>query len=240
MNSPFKNLTEEYLINILPLLQEVISLQKAGAPFRQRALQIMIQAEHTIPGAGMHYSIIKGGQYGYPLDAGLENYIKENTYTYPFDKQFEGILRPLRYALNDLSNAYSGFATARHSVQTSGSHLEGCMKVTASILQKILHKNKTLGALIMKTQKSLGEDMVINMLKFTKLAVNPAKHDYINNNKGPVFNFEDALYAHFLARYFGAVALEKVHKIDPLIEAIQPIDGRVHLFRGAALHISHD
>ncbi len=215
-------------------------MQKADTPFRQRALQIIIQAEHSIPGAGMHYSMIKEGHYGYPLDANLEDYIKENTYTYPFDKQFEGILRPLRYSLNDLSNAYTGFATARHSVQTSGSHLEGCMKTTVGILHKMLHKNRTLGTLIMKTQKSLGEDMVMNMLEFTKLAVNPAKHDYINNNKGPVFNFEDALYAHFLARHFGAVALEKVHKIDPLIEAIQPINGRVHRFRGAALHITHD
>ena len=78
------------------------------------------------------------------------------------------------------------------------------------------HHRTTLGALLRSTeaQKQVGAAALEPMIDFTKIGVNPAKHDYANE-RGPVplFLFDDALYAYYLSRRFGATALEAVGKL---------------------------
>ena len=222
MESRLEDIASKYLTTIMPSLQKVITLQKKGIPFKRQALKLIMEAEESIPGAGVHYSIIKG-----------------DCYRYPADYRYQGVVRPLRYSLSELGTAYTGHSSVRYSIQTSGGHLEGCMKV----LLGWPRNRKPLGSLIKtkKAQKVLGKDLAEDMTKLTNLAVNPAKHEYTNRDGlDPVFQFPDALYAHFLARHFGAIILRKANILG-YIESLEPMAGQmVQCFPGAALSISHD
>ena len=105
------------------------------------------------------------------------------------------------------------------------------------------YKRKPLGSLVKvnKAKKLLGKVLAEDISRFTALAINPAKHEYTNKSGGgPVFNFTDALYAHFLARHFGAVILEVVGVLD-VIEMLEPVEGRrLQCFGGASFPISRD
>ena len=77
------------------------------------------------------------------------------------------------------------------------------------------------------------------MINFTDIGVNPAKHDYAND-RGPVplFVFDDALYAHFLARRFGATALEAVGKVHLAVDAAEQAAEKQAYFRGDPLTVT--
>lgn len=74
------------------------------------------------------------------------------------------------------------------------------------------------------------------MIDYINIGVNPAKHDYAND-RGPVplFVFEDALYAHFLARRFGAIALEAVGKLHLVVSSAEQAAKEQAYFRGDPL-----
>ena len=215
-------LVEKYLPNAMPKLQEIITLYKARQPFKQGALQLIFEIEETIPGVGIHYSITNGHHY-----------------YYPFDKRFEAVIRPMRYALNGLGGAYAGALPARYSVQTSPSgHLEGCLKV----LLGRSHRRDPLGRLIRakKVKEATGEEFAKDVSVFTDLVANPAKHSYDIGEPEPIFQFRDALYAHFLSRHFGSVILRSAGVLD-LVTALRPTSGqKVRYFCGVALPISYD
>ena len=116
MVTELEYLAKKYAPGIMTQLREVIALQKAKEPFNKRALKLIWEAEKTIPGAGIHYSLIKGGRYSYPADY-----------------KFQNIVRPLRYSLNELSYTYAEVSSARCSIEASGGHLEGCMKTLGRI-----------------------------------------------------------------------------------------------------------
>ena len=156
---------------------------------------------------------------------------------YPFDAEFEAVLRPLRYSLSELGSAYMNFTTARYAVYNAGSHLEGCVKALCGKR----HQVKPLGRLLHSVpdvRQMLGDSMTEAMISFTMMAVNPAKHDY-QNDQGPIplFLFDDAVYAHCLARHFGAAALGAASVIDPLLAAVENATSQGHYFHGAHLTI---
>ena len=68
--------------------------------------------------------------------------------------------------------------------------------------------------------------------------MNPAKHDYANE-RGPVplFVFDDALYAYFLARRFGAAALEAVGQLNLAVNAAEQAAQKQAYFRGDPLMV---
>ena len=222
MVSALQDLATKYRPNITPILRKILILQEKKDPFKKHALKLLMEAEEMIPGAGIHYSIIKG-----------------NRYTYPADYKFERVVRPLRYALNELGGAYTGFHSARYSVEASGGHLEGCIKT----LLGWPRNRKPLGALTKtrKIQKILGKELAEDISRFTDLAVNPAKHEYVSKDGlKPVLQFADALFAHFLARHFGAIILEKANALD-YIEALRPVIGRkIQCFPGAPFPVAYD
>ena len=222
MIAELQDLAEKYVPDIMPRLQKVVSLQKAQEPFNKRALGLIWEAEKTIPGAGIHYSIIKEGRYSYPADY-----------------KFQNVVRPLRYSLNELSYTYAEVSSARYSIEASGGHLEGCMKV----LLGWLRNRKPLGALIKsnKAGQLLEKELVEDMTQFVNLAINPAKHEFTSRNGlDPVFQFADALHAHFLARHFGATILQEAGILD-YIEALKPLPGqKVQVFPGARLPVSYE
>ena len=80
----------------------------------------------------------------------------------------------------------------------------------------------------------LDEDDIADMAAFTRLALNPAKHDFVNDqHQGPVFVYEDAVYAHFLARHLGSVALQASGGLDSLIAAVTDSTRHDRYFWGA-------
>ena len=169
MECQLKNIANKHLRHITPLLEEILLMQADGRPFKECALGIIMQAEEKIPGAGIHYSIIK-----------------DNFCSYPADYKFEMVVRPLRYSLNELGDAYTGFSSARYPIITSGGHLEGCLKI-------LINKNRSrnpLGILVRnkKVKKLLGEELIAYLALLAELAVNPAKHEYktVKLELGPI------------------------------------------------------
>ena len=103
------------------------------------------------------------------------------------------------------------------------------------------YQHKPLGTIlgnVPAVREMLGDPMTDAMISFTRLAVNPAKHDY-GNDQGPIplFLFDDAVYAHFLARRFGEAALEAASLIDPLLAAIENATSQGRYFGGSPLTI---
>ena len=198
----------------------MIALQTQQAPFQPEVLSLLMQADETIPGPGMHHSALIG----------------QRSYAYPFDAEYEAVLRPLRYALSELGQAYLRATSARYAVQTAGGHLEGCMKIICGKR----HRSKPLGALLRcaEAEKRLGADALGPMIDFTNIGVNPAKHDYANE-RGPIplFVFEDALYAYYLARRFGATALEAADKLHLAVDAADKAAEKQAYFRGDPLMV---
>ena len=215
-----EEMANQHLADIVPTLREVIALQKNRAPFQPEVLSLLLQTDEMIPGPGMHHSVLSG----------------HRSYVYPFDAEYEAVLRPLRYALAELGQAYLQAMSARYAVHTAGGHLEGCMKIVCGKR----HRNKPLGALLQcaEAKKRLGASALGPMIEFTQIGVNPAKHDYANE-RGPIplFLFDDALYAYFLARRFGANALEAVGKLHLAVNAAEQAAEKQTYFRGAPLMV---
>lgn len=215
-----EKLANQHIGDIVPTLHKVIALQKQQAPFQPEVLSLLLQADETIPGAGMHHSVLIG----------------QRSYAYPFDAEYEAVLRPLRYALSELGQAYLRATSARYAVHTAGGHLEGCMKIVCGNR----HRSKPLGALLRcaEAEKRLGADALGSMIDFTDIGVNPAKHEYANE-RGPIplFVFDDALYAYYLARRFGATALEAAGKLDLAVDAACRAAAKQAYFRGDPLMV---
>ena len=126
--------------------------------------------------------------------------------------------------------------SARFAVQTAAGHLEGCLKALCAGR----HRRKPLGALLRTREATslLDGDLRDAMVSFTKQGANAAKHDYSNaDGPIPLFAFADAVYAHYLARRFGAAVLDACGQLDPMINAVANAAERRSYFRGAALAI---
>ena len=156
-----EGLATQHLADIVPTLHKVIAFQKQHAPFQPEVLSLLLQADETIPGAGMHHSVLMG----------------HRSYAYPFDVEYEAVLRPLRYALSELGQAYLRATSARYAVQTAGGHLEGCMKIVCGKR----HRSKPLGSLLRcaEAQKRLGADALGPMIDFAV-----ASHQRCNSGTG--------------------------------------------------------
>ena len=216
-----KDLAREHLGDLLPTLERVIALQASGAPFQPEALKLLVEADQTIRGAGTHTSV----------------FVDDRRYDFPFDADFESVIRPLRYSLAELGSAYAQATSARSAVQTAAGHLEGCLKALCGGR----HSRKPLGALLKHTPdaaKRLDGDLRNAMIRFTDQAANPAKHDFTNTDGPiPLFSFADAVYAHYLARRFGAAVLDACGQLDPLIAAVDQAAERDSIFFGGPLSI---
>ena len=213
-------LARGHLGDHLPALDRVVALQGAEAPFQPEPLRLLLETDREIPGPGTHHSV----------------FVDDNNYIYPFDAEHEAVIRPLRYSLAEIGGAYANSTSARFAVQTAAGHLEGCLKVLCGSR----HLRKPLGALLQTREaKALLDDDLRNaMTRFTEQAANPAKHDYANaEGPIPLFSFADAVYAHFLARRFGAAALEAQGLPDRIVAAVEEAAGRNSYFRGAHLPI---
>ena len=218
MESRLEALAARHLADVMPLVEQVVSLQKQGAPFASAALPVLLKADRAIAGAGMHHSIFVGDMY-----------------YYPFNQEFDAVLRPIRYVLNELSTAYDETSSTRFAVATSGGHLESCLKV----VNGRRYQRKPLGAQLLngsKAVKLLDEALIKDMDAFTQLAVNPSKHDYAHpHSPEPLFKFTDTVYAYFLARRFGAEVLTAAGRLDGLIEAVESAAINGPRYRGSPL-----
>lgn len=121
----------------------------------------------------------------------------------------------------------------------TGAHLEGCIKTALrdnGTRQGRL--NKPLGMLIARGHLNglLDSAMIADLKEITDIAVNPAKHEF-TNERGPdsLFSYEDALYAYFLARRFGATILQAAGSMPGLQSAVVDATKDGLYFRGAAL-----
>lgn len=213
-------LARAHLGGELPACDAVTALQATGAPFQPEPLQLLLEADAAIPGAGTHHSV----------------FVNDNNYVYPFDAEFEAVIRPLRYSLAQIGGAYANSTSARFAVQTAAGHLEGCLKALCGRR----HMRKPLGALLHSREAKSHLDTGIRdaMIGFVEQAANPAKHDYANaDGPIPLFSFADAVYAHFLARRLGAAALGACDRLNAVAAAVEQAAEQNSYFRGAHLPI---
>ncbi len=188
-------LADKHLNQIRPLLDEALEARRRGDSYQHHVFPHLIEADQQIPGAGIH-SAVRTDQHGY---------------RFPFDKDFEAVLRPLRYIPDYLGIACTNDLFFRCSVEMAGAHLEGCVKYAARTHGAPERRLRVpLGTLLDSrfAKDLLDPHDIPDMASFTRQAINPAKHDFSNGqHQGPVFLYEDAVYAYFLARHFGYIAL---------------------------------
>lgn len=214
-------LADKHLTRIRPLLDEALDARRRGGSYQHHIFPSLIKADRQVPGAGIHCAVQTA----------------EHGYRFPFDKDFEAVLRPLRYIPDYLGIACTNDLFFRCSVEMAGAHLEGCVKYAAQahgVPERRLRipLGTLLGNRLVKDL--LDEDDIVDMAAFTRLALNPAKHDFVNDqHQGPVFISEDAVYAYFLARHFGSVALEASGSLDSLIAAVTDSARHDRYFWGA-------
>lgn len=224
-NPRLRELGASWLSNVCPQLEEAIGRQKNGMSFNLEVLPTLLEADAVIPGPGMQSAVWNEGRYWYP-----------------FNEEFELILRPLRYITAYLNQACYQSVFTRAVIETAGGHLEGCLKDLCRTKGKLRsYPQKPLGALIKKrvVKQGLPDEIINGIGQLTHLAVNPAKHEYTNKgNTGSVFSFGDAVYAYFLARWFGAAVLDASKRIGDVSEAVENAAARRDFFRGTPLTVN--
>ena len=213
-------LADKHLTRVRPLLDEALAARRRADSYKHHIFPSLIEADRQIPGAGIHYAVRTS-----------------DGYRFPFDKDFEAVLRPLRYIPDYLGIACTNDLFFRCSVEMAGAHLEGCVKYAAQARGVPERRLRIpLGALLGNrlVKDLLDEEDLADMAEFTRLALNPAKHDFVNDqHQGPVFIYEDAVYAYFLARHFGSVALQASGSLDSLIAAVNDSARHDRYFWGA-------
>ena len=217
-----RHLAVKHLDGILPTLEEVLTLHRQEASFHPKALTLIVDADRAIPGPGTHTAIWGGS----------------NGYRYPFNQRYEAVLRPLRYVPVYLADGYANPLHNRSTVDNAGGYLEGCIK-TAATHQGVPagQLRRPLGQLINKHVTGLLDPPLCEDLRdFTDTAVNRAKHEYVNEHgTGSVFGYEDALFAYFLARSFGAAILNGAGVLADLDAAVATATQHGPYFHGAAI-----
>ena len=214
-------LADKHLTQIRPLLDEALEARRRGDNYEHHVFPPLFEADRQIPGTGIHSAV----------------WTDQHSYRFPFDKDFEAVLRPLRYIPDYLRIACTNTLFFRCSVEMAGAHLEGCVKSAArahGVPERRLRipLGTLLGSRFVKDL--LDQDDIADMVTFTHLALNPAKHDFVNDeHQGPVFIYEDAVYAYFLARHFGSIALQASGGLDSLIEAVSDSARHDRYFLGA-------
>ena len=221
--SILRPLADKQLEDILPRLQHALTMQQQQTAFHPEVFELLVEADRQIPGPGIHAAIWDEGR----------------GYGYPFDEDYEAVLRPLRYVPADLWDGYVSPLRSRYLVTTAGGHLEGCIKT--ALRDNGTHKGqlkKPLGALIAHghVNNLLDPSQIADLEALTRIAVNQAKHEF-TNTRGPesLFNYEDALYAYFLARHFGAAVLHAANSMPRLQTAVANATKTGRYFRGAPL-----
>ena len=215
-------LVDEYLSDVRSELIEALSMNHQGEEFHPRIYDRLVAADRQIPGPGMHNAV----------------WIPGSGYQYPFDKEYEAILRPLRYVPAYLNAASRNSVFIRSVIQTAGGHLEGCAKRLVPTRAAARHHRRPLGDLLQRApvKSALGEQLAGDMTSFTQLSINPAKHEYTNDaGQGSVFCYADAIYAYFLARRFGSAALQASGDSDSISAAVEDSTRQDRYFWGAPL-----
>ena len=216
-------LADKHLEDVVPRLQQALTMQQQQAEFHPDVLKLLAEADQQIPGPGIHTAIWDEGR----------------GYRYPFDEDYEEVLRPLRYVPADLWDGYVSPLRSRYLVTTAGGYLEGCIKTALRDTgTRKGQLKKPLGALIAQghVNNLLDPPQIADLEALTRIAVNQAKHEF-TNTRGPesLFNYEDALYAYFLARHFGAAILHTANSMPRLQTAVANATKTGRYFRGAPL-----
>ena len=221
--SRLRPLASKHLDDILPTLDQVLVMRQQDEPFHPDVFRLLLEIDKAIPGPGTHTAVWDQG----------------NGYLYPFDKDYERVLRPLRYVPAELWDGYASPLRSRYLIMTAGGYLEGCVKTALRDRGTRPGRIKApLGTLIAKgiINDLVDADRTQGMRDFANIAVNPAKHDFVNDHgPGSLFSYEDALYAYFLARRFGASILVAAGCIPRIEEAVKQALAQGIYHRGAAL-----
>ena len=81
-----KPLASKHLENVLPKLRQVLEMQQQDKEFYPEVLSLILEADQQIPGPGAHIATWNDKWY----------------HRFPFDKDYEAVLRPLRYIPSEL------------------------------------------------------------------------------------------------------------------------------------------
>lgn len=220
--SRLEELARSHLPDVDHMLAELDRLRARARslPFKPAVHDFLVGIDREIPGAGLHSAVWQSN----------------DRCDYPFDYEFERVLRPLRYIPSYLSLAWRDSIHVRAVVSNAVAHLEGCIK---KALRKD-HARQPLGTLLETSaaKRLIDEEAISGMTEFVRLVGNPSKHEYTNDrSRGPVFIYEDAVFAYFLARRFGAIALMASGQLDGLVASVENATGQDHFFRGGQLPV---
>ena len=222
--STLASCTKQHLATLAQPLRQIVD-NRAQRPFHPDVFSELVDADRTIGGPGLHTAVWTSGR----------------GYRYPFDKQYEQILRPLRYMPALFWDAYDHDSYCRMPISLLGGYLEGCARLQLSRLDNI--RRKPLGQLIQRKpiRQLFDQDQWNCLFDVVRTVVNESKHGYQNpTGPTPVFSFADALYTYFLARHFGTKMTRAAKHFEPLNQSVQDAIDAELFFRGAPMSVGHD
>lgn len=205
MNPVLQDILEDYADGVLNGLQE--AFERPVLNFRRDLYPSLSLLDSQIPGIGMQYAVWS-----------------ETTPHYPFSKEFDGVVRPLRYIPYSLASGISFNMMARHIVANSGGHLEECVKELCRVrgIRGRDYSRVPLGSLATRgrVRSILGAMLADAISQFCLISWNQAKHQYSGGYPKSVISVEDAIGSYFVVRALGAKVLIVAGRMDALTKAI--------------------
>ncbi len=187
-------------------LQQVFTVPVMS--FKNDLFPLLSDLDSGIPGIGMQYAVWS-----------------KTTPHYPFSKEFDAIVRPLRYVPYFLAAGIPFEMVTRSIAKDAGGHLESCVKElgrTHLDVRWSCYVRKPLGALVKvkPIRLRIGEPLATAITEFSQISWNQAKHQYSDGSPTSVISVEDAIGSYFVARALGAEVLKKAGRLEPLVDAI--------------------
>ena len=205
MHPVLQRLIEAHTDGVVAGLQE--ALDRDVLNFRRDLFPLLATLDAKIPGIGMHYAVWD-----------------RTTPHYPFSKEFDGVVRPLRYIPYELASGIPFQMMARHIVANSGGHLEECVKELCRVNGcPPRYYNHPLGSLVRKrpVRSLLAATLTDAIAQFCQISWNRAKHQYSDGYPKSVISVEDAIGSYFAARALGAEVLIAADRVEALVQAIE-------------------
>lgn len=207
MHASIRKIVSAYGPSLLIQLDAALNLHVTN--FKRDLFPSIKDIDQAIPGAGFQYVIWVDKDPKFPFPGW----------------EFDSIARPMRYIPDLLASGMTFANIARFVAQTSGGHVEECLKQVCNTLSLPVAKydRMPLGTLARNPYvvNTLGTTLAEWLSEYANVLVNKAKHQYALGSPEPVISFSDALGGYFASRILGFQVLEKGGILGRYMEAIR-------------------
>lgn len=207
MHSVLRRIIASYDFLLLNKLHAALNLHVRN--YKRDLFPSLKDIDIAIPGAGFQYVIWVGNNPKFPFPGW----------------EFDAIARPMKYIPDFLASGMNFVSIARVVAQSSGGHVEECVKAICNSLTLAVprYDRLPLGTLAKNENviKALGTALTGSLSEYADVLVNKAKHQYALGSPEPVISFPDALGGYFASRILGFQVLEKGRILDKYIEAVR-------------------